>query len=199
MPDEGYVNLFEILGLDETATTGAVRKQYKRLMKELVMEIGRVEITAERRARYLLDMATLNAAFFVLRTNETREAYWNERQDVMGLEEQWREAVARKDAEQADALRRSFDVRCRDFLTKYLEEAVLTAGRDKDCVEASHWDAAHERHAARLLREFRHGAYRQILQRLPYGDVTPPEIDWDERARTAAQILAEAAPAGKGP
>ena len=197
MPDQGYVNFFEILGLDETAKPGTVRKQYKRLMKELVMEIGRVEITEERRARYLLDMAKLNAAFFVLRGNETRDAYWNEREEVMALEQQWREA-AQRDPGSADTLRRAFDVKCRDFLSKYLEEVMLTAGRDKDCVEASHWNAAHERHASRLLRQFRHSAYRQILERLPFSEVTPPDIDWDERAQTAAAILAETMATRKG-
>lgn len=197
MPDEGYVNFFEILGLDETAKPGHARKQYKRLMKELVMEIGQVEITEERRARYLLDMAKLNAAFFVLRGNETRDAYWNEREEVMALEQQWREA-AERGADSADALRRAFDMKCRDFLSKYLEEVVLTAGRDKDCVEASHWNAAHERHASRLLRQFRHSAYRQILERLPFSEVTPPEIDWDERAQTTAAILTETTATRKG-
>ena len=188
MPDEGYVNFFEILGLDETAKPGAVRKQYKRLMKELVMEIGRVEITEERRARYLLEMAKLNAAFFVLRDNKTRDAYWNERQEVMALERQWCDA-AERDPDSADALRREFDVKCRDFLSKYLEEVMLTAGRDKDCVEASHWDPAHERHASRLLRQFRHSAYRQILERLPFSEVTTPAIDWEERQRTVSAIM----------
>ena len=197
MPDEGYVNFFEILALDETAKPGQARKQYKRLMKALVMEIGRVEITEERRARYLLDMAKLNAAFFVLRGNETRDAYWNEREEVMALEQQWREA-AERDPDSADALRRAFDVKCRDFLSKYLEEVMLTAGRDKDCVEASHWNAAHERHASRLLRQFRHSAYRQILERLPFSEVTPPDIDWDERAQTTAAILAQTTPTRKG-
>ena len=197
MPDEGYVDFFEILGLDETAKPGAARKQYKRLMKELVMEIGRVEITEERRARYLLEMAKLNAAFFVLRGNETRDAYWNERGEVMALEQQWREAADRG-ADSADTLRRAFDMKCRDFLSKYLEEVMLTAGRDKDCVEASHWNAAHERHASRLLRQFRHSAYRQILERLPFSEVTPPEIDWDERVQTAAAILAETTATRKG-
>jgi len=197
MPDEGYVNFFEILGLDETAKAGPVRKQYKRLMKELVMEIGRVEITEERRARYLLDMAKLNAAFFVLRGNETRDAYWSEREEVMALEQQWREA-AERDVDSADAVRRAFDVKCRDFLSKYLEEVMLTAGRDKDCVEASHWNAAHERHASRILRQFRHSAYRQILERLPFSEVTAPEIDWDERVQTAAAILAESTASREG-
>ena len=61
MDDSGYVNYFEILGLDESAKPGEVRKNYKHMMKELVMEIARSEITPERRASYLLDMAKLNA------------------------------------------------------------------------------------------------------------------------------------------
>jgi len=186
---DGYVNYFEVLGLDESAKQGEVRKNYKAMMKDLVWEIGRVEITEEKRDRYLLDMAKLNAAFYILRDNESRDAYWNLRNEVMETEAAWREADETKSPE-LDALRRTYDSRLRDFLSRYVEEAMLEAGRDKECVEASNWDAAHERHASRILRHYRHSAYQQILERLPYWDVTRPIIDWEERARTAAKLLA---------
>ena len=48
---DGYINFFEILGLNEDAKPGEVRKVYRRRMKELVGEIARVEITQQRRAR----------------------------------------------------------------------------------------------------------------------------------------------------
>ena len=191
MSDEGYVNYFEVLGLDESAKPGEVRKNYKRLMKDLVMEIARVRITEDRRARFLLEMAKLNAAFYVLRNNATRQAYWEEREEVMALEREWREAVEREDANASEQFRRKFDGKLRHFLSTYVEESVLDAGRDPDCVEASRWDVAHARHASRLLRHYRQDLYQKILERLPYYEVTPPNIDWDERARTVAAILAE--------
>lgn len=193
MGDKGYVDYFEVLGLSEQAKPGEVRKIYKRMMKNLVMEIARVEITEEKRQHYLLEMAKLNAALYVLRNNETRERYWRERQEVMALEDEWRaaaQAAGEKAAEQTDQLRRRFERKVRDFLARYVEETVLQAGRDKECVDASHWDAAHEAHGSRILRHYRQRAYQQILERLPYYDVTPPQIDWDERRQTVAAILA---------
>ena len=77
-----------------------------------------------------------------------------------------------------------------DFLTVYVEEAMLEAGRDKDCVDASNWDSAHERHAFRILRHYRQGLYQEILERLPYCEVTAPAVDWDERTRTVAALMA---------
>jgi hypothetical protein len=201
MADKGYVNYFEILDLDEEAKPGEVRKGYKRKMKDLVLEISRAEITEDRRGRYLLEMAKLNAAFYVLRDSDKRNRYWQERQEAMALEDTWREA-AQKGGENArgaealrapDAARRGFERKLRDFLTHYVEEAMLEAGRDKECVEASHWDAAHERHASRILRHYRQSAYQEILERLPYWDVTPPRVDWDERRRTVAALLHAAA------
>jgi len=187
---EGYVNYFEILGLDEQAKPGEVRKNYKQKMKDLVMEIARVEITEERRSKYLLEMAKLNAAFYLLRDNETREIYWQARKEVMELEEQWRKAANEKSPE-TDTLRRAFDVRLRHFLSRYNEEAMLEAGRDKECVEVSNWDAAHERHASTILRHYRQSLYQQILERLPYWEITPPIIDWHERTQVVAGILTE--------
>lgn len=188
MSEDGYVNYFAILELDENSKPGEVRKKYKRMMKDLVMEIARVEITGERRDRYLLQMAQLNAALYVLRNNEGREAYWRERTEVIQLEEQWRQAAA-SGLPEADALRRSFDTKLRHFLSRYVEEAMLEAGRDKEAVEASHWDPAHERHASRILRHYRHNLYQQILDRLPYWEITTPEIDWAEREKTVAEML----------
>ncbi|HOZ48534.1 MAG TPA: hypothetical protein PLO37_10440, partial [Candidatus Hydrogenedentes bacterium] len=189
MSDQGYVNYFEVLDLTEDAKPGEIRKSYRHLMKDLVMEIRRVEITEERRSRYLLDMAKLNAAFYILRNKDTRDQYWNERQEVMALEEEWRAAAAQEDAAKTDGLRRRFERKLRDFLARYVEEAMLEAGRDKDCVEESHWDAAHERHASRILRFYRQKAYQQIRERLPYWDITLPRIDWDERQHAAARLL----------
>ncbi|MBI4558129.1 MAG: hypothetical protein HY706_11155 [Candidatus Hydrogenedentes bacterium] len=191
---QGYVNYFEILDLDETAKPGEVRKNYRKKMKDLVFEISQAQITEERRAHYLLEMAKLNAAFCLLRDTASREAYWNERRYLIELEEMWREAAARSgNAVESDALRREFDSKVRSFLAKYVEELMLDAGRDKECVEASNWDEAHERHASRILRYYRHRLYQQILERLPYYEVTPPRIDWEERQRTIGRILAGSA------
>ncbi|MBN2312234.1 MAG: hypothetical protein JXR94_24860 [Candidatus Hydrogenedentes bacterium] len=188
--ETGYVNYCEILGVGEDPKPGEVRKVYRRKMKALVGEIARVEITQERRAHYLLEMAKLNAALCVLRDTAAREQYWNERKGLIALEEQWRQADG-AGSDEADGLRRKFDARVRDFLSKYVEELMLDAGNDKECVDASHWDTAHERHAFRILRHYRHGLYQEILERLPYAGVTRPSIDWDERSRLAASILAE--------
>jgi len=190
MSDEGYVDYFKILHLDEAAKPGEVRKNYKRMMKELVMEIASVQITEERRQHYLLEMAKLNAAFYVLRDNERREAYWEDRKTVIRLEEEWRKA-AETNAPDNDARHRRFDARLRDFLSDYVEDLMLAAGRDAECVEASHWDAAHARHASRLLRQYRQSLNQKILERLPYYEVTTPAIDWRERAQTVASILSE--------
>jgi hypothetical protein len=190
MPDDkGYINYFALLGLDETAKPGEVRKNYKQRMKELVMEIARVEITDERRSHYMLEVATLNAAFYLLRDLETRDAYWTLRNEVIAFEQQWREA-ADSNSGDIDTARRTYDSKLRLFLSRYGEEAMLEAGRDKECVEASNWDAAHERHASRILRHYRQSLYQQILERLPYYEVTTPRIDWEERKRTVASILA---------
>ena len=188
--DDGYINFFEILGLNEDAKPGEVRKVYRRRMKELVGEIARVEITQQRRAHYLLEMAQLNAALLVLRENDTREAYWSERQALIELEQKWRDAVAANDAE-ADIFRRQYDGRLQAFLSKYCEEWMLAAGQDKECVENSNWDAAHTRHASRILRFYRNDLYQKILERLPYAEVTPPSVDWDERRKFVAAALNE--------
>jgi len=190
MSDQGYVNYYEILALDASAKPGDVRNAYKRLMKNLLIEIARTQITEERRASFLLEMAKLNAATYILRNNDMRDAYWATRTEAMELEQQWRQA-AENQSDAADGFRRAFDGKLRHFLSRYVEEAMLEAGRDKECVEASHWDAAHERHASTILRHYRHMLYQQILERLPYHEVTKPNIDWTERSQTVSKLLAE--------
>ncbi len=187
--NSGYVDYFEVLGLEPGAKPGEVRKEYRRRMKDLVAEIARVEITPERRGRYLLEIAKLNAALCVLRDQDERDRYWETRQNLMALEEEYRQADA-SGSQETDLLRRRYDAQLRDFLSKYVEEAMLLAGRDKEAVEASHWDSAHERHASRLLREYRHMLFQEILERLPYAEVTRPEVDWNERSRAVAALLA---------
>ena len=189
MAENGYVNYYDILGLQEGANAGEVRRTYKRTMKKLVSEIAQVEITEVRRSHYLLEMAKLNAALFVLRDKERRLQYETARREVIELEQRWGEAI--DDPEASDAFRRQFDARCREFLSKYVEETMLTAGRDKECVEASYWDPAHERHAFRILRHYRHSLYHDILERLPYSEVTPPKLDWAERADAVKGMIAE--------
>lgn len=186
--DTGYINYFEILGLNDDANPGEVRKTYKRLMKELVGEIARAEITEDLRAKYLLDMAKLNAAVFVLRDKARREDYWSEREALIDLEARWT-AADPDDREANDQVRREFEGRMRAFLSKYVEETVLEAGQDKEVVEASHWNPAHARHATSLLRHYRHRLHHDVLERLPFHEITPPNIDWDERKATASRLI----------
>jgi hypothetical protein len=188
--ENGYVEYFAILGLSPDAKPGDVRKAYKRKMKDLVMEIARVQITEDRRARFLLEMAQLNAALCLLRDTDSRDAYWHDRQQLIDLENRWREAVEQQSTE-AEPLRRDYERRLRDFLSHYVEDLMLTAGRDKEAVEASNWNRAHERHASRILREYRNLLYQQIRQRMPYHDVTRPQVDWDERRATVAALTKE--------
>ncbi len=189
--DTGYVNYFEILGLPEDCKPGEVRKNYKKLMKDLVLEIHRTQITEDRRDKYLLTMAQLNAAFYILRDNDRRERYVAARKRVMELEAEWSQTAESGESSQADALRRAFDSELRQFLSSYMEELMLEAGRDAECVEASNWDPYHERHASRVLRHYRQRLYHEIHERLPYYDVTKPLVDWEERSRTAAHLIAE--------
>ena len=192
MSEAGYVNFYEILGLAVGANPGEVRKTYRKKMKDLVMEIHQAALTADRRSFYLLEMAKLNAALYTLRDQEKREEYWNERNELVALEAQWRD-IPENDSEQSDTLRRLFDGKVCRFLSVYVEEGMLEAGRDKECVEASNWDNAHERHASNILRHYRHRLYQDILERLPFYEVTRPSVDWDERARTAGLIITERA------
>lgn len=191
MSESGYINYYEILGVPVGANPGEVRKTYRREMKRLLMEISRARMTSERRTHFLLEMAKLNAASFILRDVGRREQYWTARQELIALEEKWRQA--RDDPEQSERYRKQFDGQVRHFLSKYVEESMLEAGRDPECVEVSHWDPAHERHATRILRHYRHLLYQEILERLPYYEVTPPAIDWAERERRVGALLAEGA------
>jgi DnaJ-class molecular chaperone len=188
--DQGYINYYEILGIDPDAKPGEVRNKYRRVMKDLVGEITSTVITEERRSRFLLRMAQMNAALFVLRDQNDREAYWTARKELITLEAAWRGAVESKSGN-TDEMRREYDRKLRDFLSKYVEETMLQAGRDRECVEACGWDEAHERHAFRILRHYRQSLYQQILERLPYVEVTPPQVDWEERDRWAETVLAE--------
>lgn len=190
MSDQGYINYFDILGVSESAKIGEVKNAYKKVMKQLLMEIGRTTITDSRRDAFLLDIARLNAAYYILRDNARRQQYVDDRAAVVQLEDEWREAV-QNETDAADQLRRAYDAALRHFLSTYLEELVLEAGRDRECVEASRWSRAHERHASRVLRHYRQRIYHEIHERLPYYQITAPEIDWEERSRFIAQSLSE--------
>jgi len=134
-------------------------------------------------------MAEMNAAFYILREEDRRQRYQADRERAMRLEDEWREAVEKKSPE-AESLRRQYEGALKHFLSAYMEEFVLEAGRDKECVENSHWDPSHERHASRILRHHRQRLYQKIHERLPYYEITPPSIDWEERARTVSATLA---------
>lgn len=187
--DAGYVNYFEVLDVEPSAKPGEVRNAYKRKMKALIETIRGAELTEERRNRFLLDMAKLNAALLTLRDPEVRDAYGTERERLIALEAEYRAAGEAKDLERLDVLRRQFDGDIKTFLSKYVEEAMAGALSDKECFEASHWDQAHARHASRILRHYRHMLYQRILERLPYTEVTPPAIDWDRRRDFVASLL----------
>jgi curved DNA-binding protein CbpA len=187
--ERGYVDYFAVLGVDADAKPGEIRNQYKKRMKDLLIDISQVKITEELRDRFLLQIAQLNAAFFILRDAATRDRYVEDRQRVMALEDAWRQ-VPEGDLAESDRLRRSFDTALRHFLSTYMEERMLEAGRDAECVEASHWDLAHERHATRILRHFRQRLYHEIQERLPFYEVTTPVVDWEERARAVGRLIA---------
>ncbi len=193
MANNSYVNYFEILGLPETCKPGEVRRTYKRKMKDLVLEIARQEITEGIRNQYLLSMAQLNAAFHILNDNKRREEYVADRTRVMQLEEEWQNAAKTQNPQAIDKLRRDFDQALRHFLSVYMEELMLEAGRNPECVEASHWDPYHERHASRVLRHYRQQLYHEIHERLPFYDVTQPEIDWEARRTMAKTLITGAA------
>jgi curved DNA-binding protein CbpA len=192
MDDTGYINFYEILGLEPNANPGEVRKTYRRKMKGLVGEIAQAKITEDRRAEYILEMAKLNGAVYVLRDKAMREEYEAERDALIDLEREWRELAEKdSDPEKTDPLRREFDGRVRAFLSKYVEETMLEAGQDKEVAEASNWNILHSRYALKHLRHYRHRLYHDILERLPYHQVTKPSIDWDERKMTVAGMLEE--------
>ncbi len=192
MPESGYINYYELLGLTNGAKPGEARNAYKKRIKNLIADFSSQDQTRDRVNAFVLDMAQLNAAVYVLRDNTRREAYWDERADLIALEDRW---VALGDAStpESDALRREFDTKIRAYLSKYVEEMTLEAGTDKHVVEASQWGEGHARHATRLLRLFRHNLYHQILERLPYHQVTRPQIDWAERKTTVAELISNGA------
>lgn len=186
--ETGYINYFELLGLENGANPGEVRKTYKRLMKRLLQEVGQAEVTPGRRAQFMLQMANLNAAVFVLKDKERREAYWTERQALIDLEARWC-ALDESDQDAHNTLRGEFDNGVRSFLSRYVQEMPLNAGTDHEVIEASRWDVAYARHATQLLRQYRHHLYNDILERLPYHEVTKPQVDWSERQTVVTQLL----------
>jgi len=190
--EDGYINFYDTLGLEPGANPGEVRKTYKKKMKKLVMDIAEAEITESVRNQFLLSMTQLNAAVFILRDKGLTEAYWNEREELINLEKEW-SSVPEEDIDQRDRLRQRFDMVVRHFLSHYVEEITLVAGLDKEVAETSNWNQAHARHATRILRHYRHNLYHDILERLPFYEVTTPNIDWDERSTTTSQLIAEGA------
>ena len=150
--DSGYVDYVAVLGLEPDFKPADVRRVYRKKIKDLLIEISQVQVTEERRNRFLLAIAQLNAAFYILRDKDRCEKYLAARAQVMQL--------------------------------------MLEAGRDPECVENSNWDAAHERHASSVLRHYRQQLFHEIHERLPFYDITQPAVDWDERSRFVAAIIA---------
>ncbi len=185
--DSGYVDYRTVLDLPENYKPADVIRTYKKKMKNLVIEISQTKVTQEQRDQYLLLMAQLNAAFYIFRDRARGESYLRERDEVIQLEEEWRTVTG--DPAKSDVMRRRYDQALRSFLAKYMEELVLEAGRDPDCIESSGWDAAHERYAGRILRQYRQQRYHKIHERLPYYEITPPVIDWSERAVFVDNLL----------
>ena len=186
--DSGYVDYVAVLGLDPEFKPADVRRVYRKKIKDLLIEISQVQVTEERRNRFLLAIAQLNAAFYILRDKDRCDKYLADRARVMQIEEEWRAQADKTEA--SDKYRRQFDQALRDFLSVYMEELMLEAGRDPECVENSNWDAAHERHASSVLRHYRQQLFHEIHERLPFYDITQPTVDWAERSRFVAAIIA---------
>ena len=186
--DSGYIDYRKVLELSDTYKPADVIRTYKKKMKNLVIEISQSKVTQEQRDQYLLLMAQLNAAFYIFRDRQRGETYLRDRDEVIQLETEWRQVAG--DVEKSDMMRRRYDQALRGFLAKYMEELVLEAGRDPDCMEQSGWDAAHERYAGRILRQYRQQRYHEIHERLPYYEISPPSIDWRERAAFVDSLLA---------
>lgn len=187
--DMGYTDYREVLALPENYKPADVIRNYKKRMKQLLIEISENRQADDRRDHYLLLMAQLNAAFYILRDRQRGETYLLERNEVMRMEEEWRTATGKGDAGEEDALRRKYDQALRNFLAKYMEEFVLEAGRDPECVENSGWDSVHERLAGRILRQYRQQRYHEIHERLPYFEVSAPDIDWETRYSFVEELL----------
>lgn len=189
MSEAGYINYFEILGLAEDANPGEVRNTYRKKMKVL-RDTVRDATTEDKRSQFILDLAKLNAAVYILRDQAKREAYATERKALIELEQRWvTQAANAPDPETTDSLRREFDARAKSFLSKYVEETMLEAGMDKEVAEASGWNIFYARYALKLLRHYRHLLYHDILERLPFHAVTTPNINWDERRKTVGALL----------
>lgn len=186
---DGYIDYCEILGVNEHAKPGEIRKQYRLRIRALVEHIQKSQITEGNRAQFLLEMAKLNAAVLTLRDKESKERYLAERTALIELEGEYCAAEAEGPVI-LENMRQKYEGAMKSFLTKYAEEMLLAAGQDKECVEASGWDAAHERHASRILRQYRHRLQQQILERLPYAEITRPVIDWDERKAFVHRVVA---------
>ena len=184
----GYINYFDTLGLADGANPGEVRKSYKKLVKKLIQDVQNTEVTPDKRSAFILDMARFNAACFVLKDKVRREIYWEERQAMINLEAEWL-AIGQDDSKAQEEIRGRFDQEIRSFLSKYVEEMTLTAGHDKEVVEVSQWNPDYARFATSLLRYYRHHLYNDILERLPFHEVTKPKIDWDERQSAVAELL----------
>lgn len=187
--DMGYTDYREALALPENYKPADVIRNYKKRMKQLLIEISENKQADDKRDHYLLLMAQLNAAFYILRDRQRGETYLHEREEVMRMEEEWRETAAKHIPGDEDALRRRYDQALRNFLAKYMEEFVLEAGRDPECVENSGWDSIHERLAGRILRQYRQQRYHEIHERLPYFEVSAPDINWDSRAAFVEELL----------
>ncbi len=185
--DLGYIDYRRVLDLPEQYKPADVIRSYKKRMKQLMIEISDNEHAQERQEAYLLLIAQLNAAFYILRDRERGETYLRAREEVIQLEEDWRNA--NNNPADEDKLRRRYDQALRDFLALYMEEYVLEAGRDPECVEHSGWNSAHERHAGRIVRQNRQQCYQIIHERLPYFEISPPEISWEERAGFLDSVL----------
>ena len=186
--DLGYVDYREVLILPELYKPADVIRNYKKRAKQLLIEISEDQKAAEKQDQYLLQMAQLNAAFYILRDRQRGETYLREREEVMGLENEWR-SLAEKGGGEEDAMRRRYDQALRNFLAKYMEEFVLEAGRDPECVENSNWSSVHERLAGRILRQYRQQRYQEIHERLPFFEISQPEIDWEDRNRFVEELL----------
>ena len=110
--DSGYVDYVAVLGLDPEFKPADVRRIYRKKIKDLLIEISQVQVTEERRNRFLLGIAQLNAAFYILRDRDRCEKYLAERARVMQIEEDWRAQADKTEA--SDKYRRQFDQALRD-------------------------------------------------------------------------------------
>lgn len=184
MSQQGYIDYFEVLGLPADCKQGEVRNQYKRHMRDLVMEIQRVEITADRRERYLLELAKVNAAFYILRNNALREQYVADRAKVIELEEKWGRQSRLEARRQTTCAAPSMWRFATSFRATWKNWCCWPAAT-RNASKRATGTPAHERHAGRVLRHYRQELYQTIHERLPYYDVTQPTTDLDERERTA--------------